>query len=796
MKDDPGRQAIGSFNPITTDDWTDMAYVGNTQELCQRIRDGDLSFVENWCRVHQESIDQRDHTGRTPLHVAAQCSTPEVLKCLVDHGARIVARLVDGMTALHIAAARGNEESVTILLEKSEENEASEYEKEDEKRAKKKASQPDELKTSDHFKGSESESDEASDEAMDDVSSDEDTTMTEGSFVKVKDKSSSGEQALDDEEDKHEPDIYDIDVVAWDAAVSPLHLAILGGHREVINVLVSTFGADVLLPVKLQDAYSRGPKAAIMTLLLAANLAGATSYDVSISLLSLGASSAQADMNHVSIVHYLAAQRNIKVLKACFEEDTAAAKSVLDHVKVNSSYWRPDAHTPLTTAIERGDGDLVCFLLDSGAKPVIDIDDFAPAYAKSQEEYSYRTYDENDAIKTWKEKVEQPVLLAVENDLPDVVLKMIDLGVDINTLDYRAHVAVSKYEENNKNHLHGFSLLDAVNSKISDIEKAIENDPEFPDPLTLRSDKSYLRDMTAGSYEHWYVSKCVETARNILEDWKECKAKKVKENSERRGRQEQVEALSAMKSKYVNLQQQLSQRGARSLDELYPHIDRKQEDETSDPKKGKHFKPKASFRVSGSEKVYDGYLQLFQAAWDGDLATIKELTLGPWGPDKQYAPLHVTTVDGKGFSSFAIAVYRQHPAAAKVILEIANAQFRGTEEGPKKRYAIADEDSEYDSEDADSDDLGLSAEIVDDNYTVDNVAELKKSVASKVSGMMGIFLSCKSFADHVKPLRCSQRDASFGASLMNRRRLHSKTLGLQAPMNVLRDPFEGIFHLG
>lgn len=27
IKDDPGRQAIGSFNPITDDDWTEMAYV-------------------------------------------------------------------------------------------------------------------------------------------------------------------------------------------------------------------------------------------------------------------------------------------------------------------------------------------------------------------------------------------------------------------------------------------------------------------------------------------------------------------------------------------------------------------------------------------------------------------------------------------------------------------------------------------------------------------------------------------------------------------------------------------------
>lgn len=133
MKDDPGRQAIGSFNPLTDDDWTDMAYIGDTQELCQRICDGDLDFVREWCEKNPGSIDRRDHTGRTPLHIAAQCSTSEILECLVDHGARIVARLVDGMTALHIAAARGDSEMVSTLLEQSEDNEAEEVEKEERK---------------------------------------------------------------------------------------------------------------------------------------------------------------------------------------------------------------------------------------------------------------------------------------------------------------------------------------------------------------------------------------------------------------------------------------------------------------------------------------------------------------------------------------------------------------------------------------------------------------------------------------------------------------------------------------
>jgi ankyrin repeat protein len=39
-------------------------------------------------------------------------------------------------------------------------------------------------------------------------------------------------------------------VIAWDYGLSPLHLAILNGHLEIIELLVSEYGADVLLPVK------------------------------------------------------------------------------------------------------------------------------------------------------------------------------------------------------------------------------------------------------------------------------------------------------------------------------------------------------------------------------------------------------------------------------------------------------------------------------------------------------------------------------------------------------------------
>lgn len=248
MIDDPGRQQIGSFNPLTEQDWTDMAYVGNTARLCQSIVDGDLEDVLNWLSQEDADPNQRDYTGRSPLHLAATSSTPDVVKCLVDHGARLTARLADGKTALHLAAARGNSEIIKTLMEKSISNEEEENDKQDRKRraeksesqqtaAAKSETQTTTKESENHGEKSESE-DEDSDVEM--VEAPETTidvvSVATGSFVKVKDSTDDSEDRIP-EESEDEPDYYHIDLLAWDIPCSPLHLAIAEGHEHIVELL-------------------------------------------------------------------------------------------------------------------------------------------------------------------------------------------------------------------------------------------------------------------------------------------------------------------------------------------------------------------------------------------------------------------------------------------------------------------------------------------------------------------------------------------------------------------------------
>jgi len=186
IMDDPGRQEIGSFNPITDDEWTTMAYVGDTARLCQAIVDGDLEHVEDWCSQEGVDVNRRDYTGRTPLHLAVMASTPEVVQCLIDHSARLIARLVDGRTALHIAAARGSKEMVKALMDKSLANEEEEEEKVEARRAARKAEKAGTKTLADENSGEDDNSSEASEVTLESEDEDDESdSMTMGSFVKV-----------------------------------------------------------------------------------------------------------------------------------------------------------------------------------------------------------------------------------------------------------------------------------------------------------------------------------------------------------------------------------------------------------------------------------------------------------------------------------------------------------------------------------------------------------------------------------------------------------------------------------
>ena len=611
IKDDPGRQTIGSFNPITTDDWTNMAYVGNTTELCQNICDGNLPFVQAWCEREDSSIDRRDHTGRTPLHLATQCSTPEIVRCIVDHGARIVARLVDGMTALHIAAARGNSDMVQTLLEKSEANENEEADLEDKKRASLRLAKKRDRDSNTRNPREDSEPG-STEEDAEDPEEDGSTTMTDGSFVKVKSEAPLQGETIPEE--AQGPDIYDVNVLAWDSPVSPLHLAILGGHVDVIRMLVSKFGADVLLPVKIVNEYTKASKGAIMTLVLAAQLPSTEAANVSKTLLDLGASSAQADMRQITPLHYMIMQTRVEMLKACFENDEPAAKTALAHVSVDGYRWSMNVNYPLKSAIKTGDYQQVTRILELGAKPSIEFDDFLPSYNFHFEQSAkggYFSVTAEQIQDEFKKNTQQPILHAVEEDLPGTVHQMLELGVDVNTVDSDGHKVI--LDENRQNSLRGRSLLDVVNDKIHHLQKSLDGDLGILEPIKLEDDSIYLGDYTGGTYQHWQISKDLELAKVIIDCLRKQRDEKMMKYREKPGLKEKRETLDSLREAFEGLRKTLINKGAKPFEELYPDVHTPAEQVSRrSGRKATPFAPKVSFQLPDlTSTKREGYLQLY-----------------------------------------------------------------------------------------------------------------------------------------------------------------------------------------
>jgi ankyrin repeat protein len=120
--ENPGRQTMsGSFNPIDDGEWSEQVYVKPTQKLFAAIAARDRDAAHNLIQ-EKINVNQRDHVGRTALHVAILSKAPEIACDLISAGARITARLADGKAPLHLASQCDQVAVVHKLLEKSSQN--------------------------------------------------------------------------------------------------------------------------------------------------------------------------------------------------------------------------------------------------------------------------------------------------------------------------------------------------------------------------------------------------------------------------------------------------------------------------------------------------------------------------------------------------------------------------------------------------------------------------------------------------------------------------------------------------
>jgi ankyrin repeat protein len=753
LMDDPGRQEIGSFNPITDDEWTTIAYVGDTARLCQAIVDGDLEHVEDWSSQEGVDVNRRDYTGRTPLHLAVMTSTPEIVQCLIDHGARLIARLVDGRTALHIAAARGNAAIVKSLMDRSLANEEEEEEKKKARRAARKAER---AATRDEEKVKDDEEDDASSEASEITLESEEGSdaMTMGSFVKVDDEKDQDEAVLDDSGE--DPDIYEIDVIAWDYGLSPLHYAILNGHLDVIDLLASEYGADVLLPVKLVQPGTNAPRGAIMTILLALALPSDKAKEVVKLLLQLGATSAQADTNHFTAFHFVVSQNNTDIMDVLVAEDKPVAMSVLNNI-ASTGYYGNDMSSPLTTAISKGHEDMVSKLLALGAKPTIEFDDWIKNYLVSNLWAKNQGSEANK--KRYLHSVVQPIFAAAGKGMFKTVRDILAHGADPNTLETQAHNVLEN--PSSGNHFMAQSVLDVIQQKLKSLrgwkepEQGLSNAPE-----KLQEERFYTSGYKVDTYQHWTALRNYQAAKaSNRKEWGAYK-KRVEVKKEE-GIEVKKAAIAKLIQELEKAEDALIAAGAKTFAELHPEIPKCQERQGYQytPHEPTPYKTEINFMIPDlNDTKHERYAKLFEAAWNNDLETVKSMTLAPWSSAEGQPlspPLKVAVLDGNGFSPFSIATLRGHYGLAKKIVEICATQYHKDDGlSTRQRWNMRTEasDDEYSDDEREHDYLPIFSELVSEKFTVDNLGEVSNIVKSDVLPLTMIEWSCmaKRFLDPSK----------------------------------------------
>ncbi|CAZ82771.1 unnamed protein product [Tuber melanosporum] len=758
LKDDPGRQEIGSFYPLGPEDYTEMAYVGNTERFCQAIVKNDLEFVMSWCATEEgkASINCRDFCGRTPLHLAVlnEGTLVEIIQVLVDAGARLVARIQDGRTALHIAAGKGRADIITALLKKSEENEHGRDFRDKNRRATE-GSRAREVGADGDENMSESI------HSQSDLSGEEfeymgagtasiaAETATDGSYVRVKkDKEEGGpvEGVIDDDdEDEDQDDIYDINVIDWDYQMTPLHHAIVRGHCNVVELLVSDFGADPLIPMKIfERMYGRPkmPKAAVLVLALIYQLPKEKQAEMATTLLRVGARTSQADnfSKATGLLHAVMHDAT-PVLEKMFELDGLGATSVLNQVSAHNV--QNEVTTPLIAALRKaGEGkslDIANYLLDRGAAGHVKFDEFH-RYLKTRYNTTYQGHNTNHYYKELKQTIE----ISIECESACALIpRLIKAGADPSTI---ASSTATRWDFNQATgplQTPGETVLDQLRNKIEAYRNFLNAEPEV---VAVRSEEplpaSFLDSFPEGSWERF-------TAEFA---WKrENKAREIRSGgfgrqptrfgvSRTANTKEEVEGLLRL---FEETEKVLLEAGAKTFKELYP-------ERTLVPPAVQPALPfglvnqgvGGLFGAPGTPSPYavpfevsiacqrdtrERYSELFNAIWKGDQETVKTLTTGPSGEPPM--PALQISVSSRGWTTLWVAIYRRDYAMAKLILEIVKSQY---EEPGKKQARKAVRISIP----GDSDDDGAEhylQETSDEDFTLEDAGAVSDFVKCSVS---------------------------------------------------------------
>ncbi|KLO11509.1 ankyrin [Schizopora paradoxa] len=709
LAEDPGRQTMtGSFNPIDIGEWSEFAYLGSTEKLFAAISEGADATVSSKIPSDVVDLNRRDHVGRTPLHMAIMCKAVDISIALIDAGVRMTARLVDGRTALHLAAQQNLPTVIAKLLEKSSENDSKAKAEEEAKAvaaaAQKAAKAEEEM---DIEKDEEEEN--SSDDDWESVGEGDKNAVTAGA-PKEAELPPAGADIPDD--DTELPDVFDINVFDWDFSFSPLAHAIVSGSKEAVKQLLDA-GADAKLASKISSDYDANvmhPLALTVLTIDSAKAEAIVEY-----LLRAGASSAQADEKLFSIFHAAVCSGKTHIVQKLLQEDPHA-KAALN---VPVATYNQKLY-PIVSAIANGHHAIVASLLGYGSKVAFTAEDLE----KANNLMYYTYYQQNNTTPHVLDYLQQLALPA---------------ETSISALNYLLHLIVplgaqvsvpinEAFNTSRYNKEACLSLLDFLEKEIKllnkQLEEAAKDKPKEAKRLEFsQTPKTFL-----------------EHRRFIKGKLLEFQASKKESSPDSDDSAEKMKSVRVTIAYYEDALKVLRAHNAKTWYEIYP--EQKPKDEENKPRQISRqdtivppedtSETRQQYRLMTRSYQFnpvlphqlDLYDALFEAAWTGDNERIQELCL-PLKPKSDVQPIQISVTTspyadsntGRGYSTYgtdgsftplAAAILNRKWDTARLIMTIAAAQLHKEENKPAeystRHINLNDDESESEPEDDDGED--------------------------------------------------------------------------------------------
>lgn len=677
----------GSFNPIDEGEWSDQAYMGATEKFFLAIASHDRQAVAAAIKGGID-VDRRDHVGRTPLQVAIISEAIDVACDLIDAGARMTARLVDGRTALHLAAQLNLSSIVRKLFERSARNaEEAKVKEEEAKRIEEAKAQKSDTGDDDVEMGDgdedkddvdEDEDDEDEDEDGDDDDDDDDD---EDKDTKTSAKSARNDPGTIPDDEKDVPDVFEIDTIDWDYAFSALDYAVVSGSTPVVELLLAA-GANPKLVTKPASVDYAHP-----LLLTAANADDSSACATAEKLIAAGAITSEADDDLLTVLHRAVLAGRPKILSTMIRSDRNS-KPVLDIPRLGS--YQGTVY-PIVSAIITGSYATLATLLAYGAKLHLTEADFQRAKdlrcvlsiihegRKTDEFCRTNNHGSSSDFHT----VAQPIETALVQ-CDDVLRLLLALGAD-TTVPILGH-----YNNLKANPISPLDYTRIVPRKLPDGKKA---KPVVFDPLPLD-------DVPA-----WKAK-----VHKLINDYEDAEYRKSMDAKPAPRGNTRSSHDNEAKKFYEEAEQLLLAHGAKSGAELYPN-DMSEELRLAEAEKKFYIssmfsywspgpsynifmqKPYGFFRAEHNESdkgvhsdMAKRYEELFEACWNGDNAKIQRLCLP--SQKSSVVPLQIAAWYGskwqRGYTPLSLAVMQRKWDTAKLIIAIATAQYSPLEKKQEK----------------------------------------------------------------------------------------------------------------